>query len=738
MENQSNLFSIFKVQSKIIEMISMDNLPLEKVLRELIHTIDYVLPNSKSSIFLVDENKERLVNGIGPKLQVEYLKELDGFKIGANAGCCGTAAFLKKTVVVEDASVHSLWENYSYLVNKYAIQACWSMPLLSSTNELLGTIAFYCDEKRKPTKSELEIMEMYSKLAALIITKKQTEDILYLSNTVVENSPVVLMRWKATEGWPLEYVTNNVSIFGYKPHDFIAGKILFASIIYPNDMKRVEEEVMYYSSNGIDSFSQEYRIITKDGSVKWIDDRTIILRDKSGNITHYQGTLLDITARKEAEETIKYLADNDPLTQLPNRRVFMEQLCLNIEKAKRNKGKLAILFLDLDNFKDINDVMGHYYGDLLLHVIAGKLKAFYPNQCFISRVSGDEFAFIYSELENENDVEQIAQALLQIFSHSFQIEKLQFQITASIGISLYPTHGKNPDELLKQADLAMYSAKNEGKNNFQLYTTDLYEKTLSKKQLHKELEIAIKENQFILYYQPKINIQTLEITGVEALIRWNHPSKGIISPAQFIPLAEETGLIFSIDDWVLREACQQLAAWREEGLSSITISVNISSRQFYNKELVTTVMQLLLESKLDPHHLTLEMTESTLMTDKEKTITVLNSLKQVGVYTSLDDFGTGYSSLSYLKYLPINKLKIDRSFISEIANNTKDAAIVESIFALATNLNLDIIVEGIETKEQLQFLGTRCIEGQGFLFSPPIPADEFYRFYITKQNWKFL
>ncbi|MDQ0253460.1 diguanylate cyclase (GGDEF)-like protein/PAS domain S-box-containing protein [Evansella vedderi] len=729
MERDHSLYSILKEQNKIIEMISIMNLPLADILHELIHTIDFIMPTIKSSIMILDEKTQSLGNGIGKKLPPGYLRDIDGLKIGPCTGSCGTAAYFKKTVIVTDAKTDPLWEPFRDISYTYNIAACWAKPLISPNNKVLGTMAFYSDENRKPTAEELELMDTFSNLAGLIILKKKTEEILHLSNTVVENSPVILMRWKAEEGWPLEYVTENVSQLGYTTQDFMSGKIEFTSIIHPDDLNRIENEVEYYSKHEIDQYIQEYRILTKDGKVKWIDDRTIIQRNEEGVITNYQGTILDITERKEAEATIKFLADNDTLTQLPNRRVFLEQLALELEEAQSEEHIVAVLFLDLDNFKDVNDSMGHHFGDQLLQNIANTLKAAISEDGFISRVSGDEFAIILSNV-NDQKVIGTAKKILQIFNDPFVVGGMEFSITVSVGISLFPQHGDNPDTLLKHADLAMYSAKKQGKNCFQFYTREINESERIRKKLYKELKKALKENQFVLYFQPQLNIHTLEVTGVEALIRWDHPERGILSPMEFIPFAEESGLISAIDEWVLGEACRQRADWKKMGFSPFSMSVNLSARQFYNHSLVDDVQNLLKELELAPNDLTLEMTEGTLMTDKEKTINVLKRLGKTGVSTSLDDFGTGYSSLSYLKFLPINKLKIDRSFMSDITEDVRDAAILEAIFTLAQRLKLDVIVEGVETMEQLNYLKeTSCGEAQGYFFSRPLPVSEIEGFF---------
>ncbi|MBU9711529.1 EAL domain-containing protein [Evansella tamaricis] len=725
MEQSLGLHTVFKEQSKIIEMIALENLPLSHILAELIRTIDLLMPEMNSSILLYDAQTNTLGNGIGPKLPQSYLEALDGLKVGPNVGSCGSAVYNRETIIVADTRTDPRWKNFQELCIQYDIKSCWSKPIISSSNEVLGTLAFYYNEIKEPTIEERELIDTFTNLAGLIISKKRTEETLYLSNRVVENSPVILMRWKAEEGWPLEYVSNNVNRLGYTPQEFLSGDIVFASIIHPDDLTRVGEEVTYYSEHWIDDFTQEYRIFTKDRHIRWIDDRTVIKRNKKGVITHYQGTILDITERKEAEVTIKFLADNDPLTHLPNRRVFLERLNVNISKAKLENTKVAVLFLDLDNFKDVNDLMGHLYGDQLLMVVSELLKKCVPDNGMVSRVSGDEFAFILWNVDGMQQVTEFTQCLLASFQSPIIVEEKEFQITASIGACLYPDHGDDPELLIAKADHAMYNAKKSGKNNFQLFTTELYDSILLKKQLEQEMKFALSGNQFTLCYQPIIDIHSGELSSVEALIRWNHPTRGLISPIHFIPLAEETGLIYAIDEWVLENACRQNAIWKEKGYQPLTMSINLSARQFYNKELVHNVEKLLSELDLPPEFLTLEMTEGTLMQHTSDTVQVLTNLKKIGVKTSLDDFGTGYSSLSYLKNLPITNLKIDRSFISDLFLDRRNGPIVEAIFTLASHLDLTIIAEGVETVEQLEFLKkTNCKFAQGGFISSPVTAEE--------------
>lgn len=565
-----------------------------------------------------------------------------------------------------------------------------------------------------------------------ITKEKQTREIVQLAKAVIDNSPVVLIRWKAEPGWPLEYVSDNIRQFGYCAEELLSGPLNYKALIYPDDIERVLEESKAFALDNICDYTQEYRIKTKEGSVRWVDDRTTLIRNEEGQIIHSQGIILDITKRKESEDTILYMANYDALTELPNRRYFNEKLSSLIVKAEGNKQKLAVLFMDIDNFKEINDLLGHTYGDLLLKELAKRLTSSLPKNCIVARASGDEFTFILSEITRQSEVDQIANDILRIFDSSFSIEEHEFIITASIGISLYPKDSTVAEKLIKNADMAMYFSKNNGKNNYSYYSTQLNETIVTKRKLEKEIRKALEYNQFTLHYQPQFNVHTKKIIGIEALIRWDHPDRGIVTPGEFIQIAEDTGLIIPIGEWVLLESCKQLKLWQKAGYLPFSIKVNLSARQFQLKNIVQIVSNILQETQLQPQFLELEMTEYILMQNTKETINILKQLKQLGIKIAIDDFGKGFSSLNYLKHFPIDTLKIDRSFVWDMLTNYKNAAIVTTIITLAHKLNLKVIAEGVETEEQLTFLErNHCDEIQGYLLGKPVTVEEFERNFPT-------
>ncbi|MBS8266747.1 EAL domain-containing protein [Mesobacillus boroniphilus] len=427
----------------------------------------------------------------------------------------------------------------------------------------------------------------------------------------------------------------------------------------------------------------------------------------------------DLTQRKKAEKTIKYMAYYDVLTGLPNRNMVKKHL--NASLANGNE-EIAVIFLDLDRFKIINDTKGHRFGDLLLKVVASRLKNAVQEQGLVSRQGGDEFIIVLKGLGKEQVIE-VADRILDEFNEGIIIEGQEFFVTPSIGISMAPEDGQDEETLIKHADTAMYLAKDRGKNNYQFYTNQLHGLSSRKMELENGLRKALEQNQLILHYQPQVNLNTGEIIGVEALVRWMHPEKGIISPAEFIPLAEETGLIVPLGKWVLEKAAAQNKVWQEKGYSPIPISVNISVRQLQEDRFIDTVKQVLIDTQLPPKYLDFEITES-VMQNSEKTAMILDQLKELGVTLAIDDFGTGYSSLSLLKHLPIDKIKIDKSFVDDIVHHANQGAMVKTIIDMGHNLQFNVIAEGIEDQEQVTFLlENGCLVGQGYHFSRPLSME---------------
>ncbi|MCZ8515829.1 EAL domain-containing protein [Paenibacillus filicis] len=432
----------------------------------------------------------------------------------------------------------------------------------------------------------------------------------------------------------------------------------------------------------------------------------------------------DITEHKQAEETINHMAYHDALTDLPNRRLFIEQLTLGLVQAERGSYKLAVMFLDLDRFKYINDSLGHTFGDRLLQTIADRLHQCISTTGMIARMGGDEFTILLPVVIDENTVVQTAESIIEAINQPILIDGRECSVTTSIGISLYPDDGSDAQTLMMNADAAMYRSKEINRNTYEFFNPVMSVQASERLEVAQELHKALDRNEFVLVYQPQLHFESGQITGVEALVRWQHPRRGMVSPVEFIPLAEETGMIVPIGEWVLRTACRQNKAWQDAGYGPMRVAVNLSAYQFKQSNIVQKVDEILQETGLKPEYLELEITESISMQNADYVIETLDQLNRLGIQISIDDFGTGYSSLSYLRDFPIHRLKIDRSFVNDITASDGDAVIAASIIAMARSLNLEVIAEGVETEKQFEFLLSKgCNEMQGYFISKPLPAE---------------
>lgn len=458
-----------------------------------------------------------------------------------------------------------------------------------------------------------------------------------------------------------------------------------------------------------------------------LEDRVTQLREANEHLvvaTVHAQTMTDVVERARLE--LSHSANYDFLTDLPNRMLLKDRLAHAIVMAQRHGKQLAVLFLDLDRFKHINDSLGHSVGDKLLQSIAKRLAACVRHSDTVSRQGGDEFVVLLSEIEHAVDATVSAEKILAALGAPHDIDEHDLQVNVSIGISIYPDDGEDAEILMQNADTAMYQAKEMGRDSYQFFKRAMNVRAVERQSVEGSLRRALRRQEFALHYQPKINLETGAIICAEALIRWRHPDWGLVPPAQFVPIAEECGLIVPIGRWVLREACAQARAWMDSGLPPILMAVNISARECRSKDFLDNVRAILNATRLEPRYLELELTESVLMQNDASTASMLHALKAMGVQLAIDDFGTGYSSLSYLKRFPIDTLKIDQSFVRDITTDADDATIVAAVIAMGQSLKQRVIAEGVETQDQLAFLRARqCDEGQGFYFSQPVRAEEF-------------
>lgn len=469
-------------------------------------------------------------------------------------------------------------------------------------------------------------------------------------------------------------------------------------------------------------------LIRRDGVEAAIEDSAAPIHDRQGRVTGAVMVFHDVSVARALTLKMSYLAQHDSLTDLPNRVLLNDRLTEAIALSSRHRRQLGVLFLDLDRFKHINDSLGHAIGDRLLQSVSRRLSTCVRTSDTVSRQGGDEFVILLWEIRHALDAMVTAEKILVALRAPHHIDQHELHVTGSIGIVTYPEDGTDAETLMKNADFAMYHAKERGRDSAQFFKPELNVRALERQSLENGLRHAIERREFVLHYQPKMNLVTNAITGVEALIRWRHPQRGLVPPAQFIPIAEDSGLIVSIGRWVLREACRQAKAWQDAGMRPMIVAINISAVELRAVDFVTSVRAILADEGLEPCYLELELTETFLMEDSKSTVTVLQGLRAMGVHLTLDDFGTGYSSLSYLKRFPIDTLKIDQSFVRDLTTDSDDASIVSAVISMGESLHMQVVAEGVETREQLEVLQQqKCPEGQGYYFSRPVDADQFTR-----------
>lgn len=465
----------------------------------------------------------------------------------------------------------------------------------------------------------------------------------------------------------------------------------------------------------------------------WIEDNWYVVLDEKGEIAYYEGIIRDITERKKAEEIIKYQSFHDLLTELPNRTLFINRFNWALAQAKYNGQMLTVISLDLDRFKVINDNLGHAQGDILLKQVSERLSNCRAGGDTLARMGGDEFAFLLLNISTPEEAAKMAEKIHLCLQEPFILSGHHIYITTSIGISFYPADVGNGDDLLRNSEIAMYRIKRKGGNSYQFYTPAVHDKISARLSLENSIRSALKTEQFLVYYQPQVDLKKKRIVGVEALVRWQHPQLGLISPANFIPLAEETGLIIPLGEYVLEKACHQWKMWEKAGCVLGKLAVNLSARQFQQENLLQMINDVLKRTGLDSHYLELELTESSIMHDIDFTVDILQQLRAREITIAIDDFGTGYSSLNYLKKLPLNTLKIDKSFLPEFSSNKQEKEIVSAIIVLANRLGMTVTAEGVEKEEQIPFLEEQnCDKIQGYLFSPPVPPLEMWE--LMKKN----
>lgn len=525
-------------------------------------------------------------------------------------------------------------------------------------------------------------------------------------------------------------------ILSVVPDDFQQNYEAFLKRVHADDLKSVQNATRASLKQGV-PLSIEHRVIREDQEMQVVHQHAELIKNESGEVVRMLGVVQDITERYLAQAQIEYQAYYDSLTELPNRTLFYDRMDHALKVSSRGKGEIAIFLIDLDRFKNINDSLGHDIGDGLLQSVAKGLKSVIREEDTLARLGGDEFALIVEGVTTNEAVITVANKLIDILSSAQYIKGNELISTGSIGVTISSLESRDKEVLIKQADLAMYQAKESGGNRFCFYSAEMKSRAHQSLVLEKELRQALERDELVVFYQPKVSVRSGKIKGMEALVRWQHPKKGLVPPFDFIPIAEETGLIVPIGRWILQEACKQTIKWQEQGFGGLIVSVNVSAKQFHHQGYVDEVRDALESSGISSRHVDLEVTESCTMNNVDSAIRILDAFRQMGISISMDDFGTGYSSLSFLDQLPLDTLKVDRAFIKDINAQGKNGELARLIITMARSLRLSVVAEGVETEDHLEFLRTNgCDEYQGYLFSPPVPADDFENLLI--ENYRQL
>ena len=608
-----------------------------------------------------------------------------------------------------------------------------------------GLIAFdECGFERHWGPAEIDTFKTLAELVGAAIartrrlkTMADANQTLADANRIIENSATILYRVGLKPPFPLIFLSQNISRYGYQADELLAHPERWAQLIERADLTAMIDDIRSISEGKMESSQKEFRVRKPDGSIVWFDGHGRALRDSENRLVAVEGILTDITERKIAAEKIAALARTDSLTGLPNRAAFLERLNLEFARAKRGANQFAVHYLDLDRFKDVNDTLGHPVGDELLRAVAERLTSCVRETDMVARFGGDEFAVLQDDIEDTANVETLAAKIGEKLAAPFAIDGNQVQTTVSIGIVLYGSDIAGANVMMMKADLALYRAKNEGRNQFRFHVAELDEQTQKRMIIGEELRHAVERGELELFYQPQVELESGWIVGLEALIRWNHPKRGLMLPNAFIPIAETTGSIVPIGEWVIDHACQQIKAWDDLRIAPPTVAINISAAQFkLASQIDLIVAENLARYNVAPARLELELTESVLFETTQRHSEAFNRLRRIGVRLAIDDFGTGYSSLGYLRSFRVSRLKIDRRFITDVTTNADDVAIVRATIGLAHELGINVVAEGVETAGQRDFLiAAGCKFAQGYYFGEPVSASAATK--MLHQNLQF-
>ena len=696
--------------------------PKEQLLLRLVAFVEAQLIGARCSMQLLSDDRRRIHASHSPTLPREYLSALEGLEISPTAGSCGAAASLGTTIIVPDVFEHPNWTAYRGLAEAHGFRACWSEPVFDDAGRPMGTFAVYYDEVREPEADDLVLLRQSASLAALVIQRAAAHEDLMLAAALFEQGTESVLVTDAQH----RIVRVNRSferLTGFTPEEAIGRRPseLHEQAPIATLGRSVEEDA---EAEG--HWQGELLIRRKDGEIVPVWLAVVALRGADGRISHFLRTAIDLRETKAQAERIRQLAFFDPLTKLPNRALVTDRLRQALVSAERRRQSLAVLFIDLNRFKEVNDTLGHDVGDQVLAAVAQRFAAAVRRDDSLGRLGGDEFIVI-ADGASESDATLCAERLMDSLAEPVVVQDQPFALGASVGIAMYPGDGRVPDELMKHADIAMYRAKGNG-GGIRLYQPEMSSGLGERVALARDLRYALMRGDALsLHFQPQFDLASGALSGAEALIRWQHPTLGAISPAAFIPLAEERSMMNEVGDWVLRAACRQLAAWKGEGRALPgRLAINVSAQQLDAPDALLRARRVLDATGIGADEIEMELTESALMRNIEHAMAVMRELREAGIALAIDDFGTGYSSLAYLKRFPVERLKIDMSFVRDMLTDQNDYAIVSSIIGMARPLQLTTVAEGVEHVAQadaLRELG--CTHGQGYLFGRPVPAAEF-------------
>ncbi|RUO35173.1 putative bifunctional diguanylate cyclase/phosphodiesterase [Aliidiomarina sanyensis] len=694
----------------------LSNVDVSLKLREICRLIEAQIPGAMCSVMLADQDKQTLSPFVSIGLPQDFLAHLHGFPIADKNGACGDAAFHKQPVFVPDLRQDARFQSYLGLADQYGLVACWSQPCMDLQGDILGTFALYFKRVSKPRSDHLRLLEQARELTVLILTREREQTELSTLKRGVEASVngVVIADAKRP-GWPLVYVNPAFEkMTGYAKDEMLGRNcsMLQGADTDPRAIEQIRNRLI--KQKDVQTTLKNYR---KDGTLFWNDLYIAPVRDSAGELTHFVGIQNDVTERKQQEDELAWHATHDVLTRLPNRMLLEDRLAQAWRSAQRHNESLAVMFLDLDGFKPINDSLGHDVGDSLLQQVAVRLVRLIRDGDTLARFGGDEFVVVLASPVNEADANRIAERLLVAVSEPFTVGERRLTLTASIGLSLSQPDTENPSVLIQQADMAMYKAKRRGNNNYEWFSDAINEKLEHHVMMRHELHTAVTNDEFFLEYQP-IYRTNGQVVGAEVLIRWRHPTRGIIPPGEFITLAETTGQIIAVGRWVLEQVCRDIPRLKALGMERV--GLNLSPIQLNRQGFFEELLEMTRQYKVLPECIVIELTENVLVSELSNAVQTLEELHDAGFKIALDDFGTGYSSLRYLQTLPIDIIKIDRTFVHASGPSHPYEPIARAMLALAHELGVDAVGEGVETQEHLTFLREhRCGFAQGFYLCRP-------------------